>query len=52
VRELGVSSTSTAYSHVQALKRHGILRDTGGHIALAPGMLCKLLEMLQRQQAG
>ena len=45
--ELGFSSTSTAYSHLQALKRNGALRDDNGHIALAPATLQVLGDALR-----
>lgn len=46
-QELGFSSTSTAYSHLQALKRNGALRDDNGHIALAPATLQALSDALR-----
>jgi SOS-response transcriptional repressor LexA len=46
-RELGFSSTSTAYSHLQALKRNGALRDDNGHIALTPATLQTLSQALR-----
>jgi SOS-response transcriptional repressor LexA len=46
-QELGFGSTSTAYSHLQALKRNGALRDDNGHIALAPATLQTLSQALR-----
>ena len=46
-QELGFASTSTAYSHLQALKRNGVLRDDNGHMALAPATLQTLSDALR-----
>ena len=46
-QELGFASTSTAYGHLQALKRNGALRDDNGHIALTPATLQALSDALR-----